>query len=91
MSLGPFYIDETPPIKLEATGYKEKGLQKVDLSWTGGSAATFDIYRNASLIAIVENDGSYRDNIDKRGSGTHTYELSEAASSNCSNEATVLF
>jgi hypothetical protein len=43
------------------------------------------------VIATTANDGFYTDNIDQRGPGTYTYQVCEAGTTTCSNEATVTF
>lgn len=81
-----------PPssINLTATGYKVKGLQKADLTWTGASAAV-NISRDGVNIASGVTNGSYTDNIDLKGTGSYTYRVCEIDSGSCSNEATVSF
>lgn len=79
------------PLELEAARYKEEGLQKADLSWTGASSSMIDVYRDGVTIATTENDGVFTDHIDQRGKGTHTYRVCEAGTNTCSNEATVEF
>ena len=81
----------TGGISLTATGRKPKGLQTVDLSWSGASSTTVDVYRNGAPLVTTANDGFYTDNINKKGSGTYTYKVCEATTSTCSNEATVVF
>jgi thermitase len=76
---------------LDATGYKVRGLQKADLSWSGASGADVDVYRNGVLIATTANDGFYTDNINVRGGGTYTYQVCEAGTATCSNEDIVAF
>jgi serine protease len=71
-------------IALSAHGYKPKGLEKVDLSWTGPSWGSFDVYRNGAKIATVQT-GAYTDNLNRRGSGTYTYKVCASAGSICSN------
>jgi Tol biopolymer transport system component len=79
-------------ISLTAGGYKVKGLQKVDLSWSGSGAASFDVYRDGSLLPASPIQGkSYTDNIDRKGSGTYRYRVCEARTSTCSNTVTVTF
>jgi chitodextrinase len=78
------------PIGLSARGYKLNGLQKADLSWTGPSGTSFDVYRNGVRIATVQTT-SYRDNINKRGPGIYTYKVCAPATDSCSNDATVSF
>jgi three-Cys-motif partner protein len=81
----------TADISLSATGYKVRGLQKADLSWSGATSTNVDVYRNGALITTTANDGFYTDNINNRGSGSYTYMVCEAGTSTCSNEATVTF
>ena len=85
----------TGGISLTATGRKPKGLQTVDLSWSGAGSTDVDVYRNGIIIATLANNANalntYTDNINKKGSGTYTYKVCEATTSTCSNEATVVF
>jgi hypothetical protein len=83
---------EPGDISLAAFGYKVQGRQRVDLSWSGATSANVDIYRDGVVIATTANDGFYLDNLNRRGSGSYTYQLCEAGSTTeCSNEATVEF
>jgi PKD domain/IPT/TIG domain/Divergent InlB B-repeat domain len=89
-------VEVSPPpptvISLTADGYKVKGLQKVKLSWSGSSAASFDIYRNRNTTPIATVSGiTYTDNINTRSSASYTYKVCEAGTQTCSNEATVVF
>lgn len=78
-------------IQLSATGYKVQGLQKADLSWSGATSASVEVKRNGAVIATVTNTGAYTDHINRRGSGTYTYQVCEAGTSACSNQVTVTF
>jgi hypothetical protein len=78
-------------IELSAVGYKVRGLQKVDLSWSGATSTNVDIYRNGSVIATVSNSGAYTDNIDSRGGGSYSYQVCEAGTSTCSAVVDVNF
>ncbi len=82
-----------PPasITLSATGYKVKGLQTVDLTWSGATSTSVDVYRNGARITTTANDGAYTDAINKKGGGSYTYKVCEAGTTTCSNEATVTF
>jgi PKD repeat protein len=77
-------------IALTARGYKLKGLQKVDLSWSGSGAESFDVYRDGVRIATVPA-ADYTDNLDRKGSASYRYKVCEAGTSTCSNQATVTF
>ena len=76
-------------IILTVTGYKYRGLQKADLSWSGATGEQVDIYRDGVSLTTTNNDGFYTDNIDNRGGGSYTYQITDG--SNWSNEATVTF
>ena len=76
-------------ISLSARGYKQSGLQKVDLAWSGSSGASFDVFRNGAKIATVSTT-AYTDTVGK-GPGSYRYKVCEAGSATCSNEATVNF
>ncbi len=75
---------------LSARGRKNKGLQAVDLSWSGMSGSSLDVYRGAIKWSTA-NDGSETDAINKKGSGTYTYKVCVAGTDTCSNSATVIF
>jgi len=78
------------PISLTVNGYKVKGWQHVDLTWSGATT-NVDIYRDGALIASnVANSGSYTDAINTKGGGiTYTYRVCETGGGEavCSNEA----
>ncbi len=86
----------TPPppsgeFALTATGYKVKGWQHTDLTWSGVVSSDVDIWRDGSLIITTINDGFYTDPINQKGSGSYNYQVCEAETDNCSNEAVVEF
>ena len=58
---------------------------------TGVSADGLTIVGVGVRIATVANSGSYTDHINLRGRGTYGYVICDAATSKCSNEATVVF
>jgi hypothetical protein len=78
--------------KLTARGYKDKGVQKADLTWTGLTAASVDVYRNNVKIITTPNDGGMTDSIDKKGNGgSYNYKVCAAGGSTCSNQENVSF
>ena len=87
----------TPPpppssgLTLDGRGYKVKGAKKVDLWWSGSTAALLDVYRNGARITITANDGAYTDPINTKGGGSYTYYVCEASTSTCSAPKTVTF
>lgn len=82
-----------PPgaFSLSANGYKVKGVQKADLSWSGSTATSFDVWRDNSKVAGPVGGSSYTDNIGRKGGGSYTYKVCEAGTTVCSNEVQVVF
>ncbi|MEX0691021.1 MAG: S8 family serine peptidase [Gemmatimonadales bacterium] len=78
-------------IALSVTGYKVRGVQHADLTWSGATSTNVDIYRNNSLITTTANDGAHTDNIGARGGGSYTYRVCEAGTSTCSADVTISF
>ncbi|NMP30405.1 S8 family serine peptidase [Thalassotalea sp. M1531] len=76
---------------LSANGYKVKGSQRVDLTWAGSSAANVDVYRDGSVIATTSNNGSYTDNLNRKGGGSYDYQICDAGTSTCTTTVTVNF
>jgi hypothetical protein len=84
----------TPPpssssLFLSANGYKIRGNQRVDLSWSGASSPNVDVYRNGTAIMSTGNDGSQSDPINRKGSGTYKYKLCEGGTNTYSAEVVV--
>jgi PKD repeat protein len=77
-------------IALSARSYKVRGLEKVDLAWSGPSGVSFDVYRNGGVIATVQSS-AYTDNLNAKGSGTYAYRVCVPLDSVCSNQVTVSF
>ena len=85
---------EPPPVEnidLSARGYKVKGRQRADLSWSGAGSSSVDIFRDGRKIRTTSNSGRYTDNIDNRGGGRYSYRVCEAGTSACSNNVPVQF
>lgn len=74
-----------------------KGVHQVDLSWTGATTSTVDVYRDGAKIAQPPNNtttksGTYRDNTNRKGSATYQYKVCNASSITvCSAVVTVVF
>jgi len=81
----------TGGLSLSVDGYKVRGRWNADLSWSGASSASVDVYRDGGLITTTANDGAFSDATNNRGSGTLTYRVCEAGTSTCSNDATASF
>src|SRR4029453_18803712 len=52
---------------LSERGYKSRGRDTVDLSWSGLSAASVDVFRNGARIWSSSNTDRMTDNIGTRG------------------------
>ena len=76
---------------LTANGYLVNGRRRADLSWTGATSNRVDIYRNGALLVRTRNDGFYTDRIGGSGPGSFTYQVCNAGTNTCSNQATVTF
>jgi extracellular elastinolytic metalloproteinase len=77
---------------LTTRGYKVKGVRTVDLSWSGATGDTVDVYRdNTQILASTPNDGTQTDTIAGKGSGTFTYRVCNAGTATCSNPSAVTF
>lgn len=82
-----------PPvvISLSTLGYKVKGWEYVDLSWSGATTAQVDVFRNGTKIITTDNDGAYTHTLNARGGGTYTYKVCETGGGACSNDSVVVF
>jgi hypothetical protein len=78
-------------IQLSANGYKVRGVNHVDLSWSGAGGTQVDIYLNGSLLTTTSNSGSFTHNTGDRGGATYSYQVCEAGSSTCSAVVNVDF
>lgn len=55
------------------------------------SFTSVDVYRDGAKITTTANDGAHTDAIGARGGGSNTYQLCEAGTTTCSDQATVTF
>lgn len=78
-------------VDLSARGYKVKGSQRVDLTWSGASSSSVAVSRNGTTIATTPNDGAYTDSIGSKGGGSYTYTECETGGGACSTPVTVSF
>jgi hypothetical protein len=78
-------------ITLTASGRKVKGVNTVDLVWTGATGTNVDIYRNSTLI-VTGNDGSHTDSTGAKGGATYNYKVCLTGSTtSCSATQTIVF
>jgi hypothetical protein len=76
---------------LSARGYKVKGRQQADLSWSGLTGASVDVYRNGAKLKTISNVGAFTDGINSRGGGSYSYSVCAAGTGTCTNTASVVF
>lgn len=74
---------------LEARGFKVKGIQNVELTWSGASGSV-DIFRNEAFVRTVSTS-PHTDNIGAKGAGSYTYKVCNAGTTTCSNVVLVVF
>lgn len=81
-----------PPsgITLTTRGYKVKGSARVDLTWSGATGTTVDVYRNNAKVVSPSNTGAYTDVLGKV-LGTFTYKVCNAGTTVCSPNSSVTF
>jgi hypothetical protein len=78
-------------ITLSLTGRKVKGVQHVDLAWSGAASASVDIFRNGVKVVTTANDGAHTDNTGAKGGGSYTYKVCEAGTGTCSPDRVITF
>jgi hypothetical protein len=79
----------TGQIRLRFGAHLRDGFKVVKLQWVHATSPTVDVFRNGALLATVNNEGSYVDELTVRG--IYTYQVCEAGTTNCSNEVEVRF
>jgi len=84
-------VSELSGFNLSVRGYKVRGIKHADLTWSGANSTDVDVYRDNVDKFTIPNSGSYTDNLNQRGGGSHTYYLCEAGTSTCSNEVTIIY
>jgi serine protease AprX len=90
-------VGPAPPLALDsAEGFKDKGVQKVNLTWSGGpDGGNVWIHRTGTSATVVEtlNDGFELHNIGAKGGGSYSFQICETAvvDASCSNSLPVVF
>jgi len=87
--------DVTTPDGLSATaaGYKVKGAQQVDVSWSGASGSV-EIRRDDATVGTASSTGgagNYTDPVGGKGAAAYTYQVCDAGTSRCSDAVLVVF
>ena len=82
---------EASAIDLEASGYKVKGVQHVDLTWIGEEGPDdYDVYRDDVLIGTVPGP-TFIDNLGVKGNSSYAYRVCLAGTMTCSSPVQVTF
>jgi len=80
-------------LSASATGYKVKGSQQVDVTWSGASGSV-DIFRDGVVVATAGSSGgagAYVDAIGAKGGASYTYQVCDAGTTRCSDTLQVVF
>ncbi|HSF94835.1 MAG TPA: Ig-like domain-containing protein, partial [Thermohalobaculum sp.] len=83
-----------PPTGLtlvSAVGYKVKGLQWVDLTWSGATGTNVIIRRDGIDVETTLNDDFHPHSIGSKGSGSYNFQICETDGITCSGVVTVVF
>jgi N-acetylneuraminic acid mutarotase len=88
---GRYCAQASPPIMLSALKGKRSGINTVRLTWSGATSTDIDLYRNGRLIGTTANDGAITHSTGDTGPARYTYQVCEAGTSTCSNDAIVTF
>jgi PKD repeat protein len=92
-------VETEPAISLSARGYKVKGRQTVDLTWSGAQSAEVVVLRNGAAVALRPNSttesNTWTHSTTQTGGGTSTYQVCQAEGNNptsvCSPTVQVVF
>lgn len=78
-------------ITLVALNASKGKNRRANLTWSGSSAASVDVYRDGAIVATTANDGLHTDVLPKGTTGSRTYRVCNAGTATCSNDASVAF
>lgn len=79
------------PMTLSARGYKVRTAAKADLTWSGASTGSVDVYRNNAKVTSTPNDGLYTDSPNKKAGTNLSYKVCNAGTQTCTNLVSVTF
>ncbi|MEO5926207.1 MAG: S8 family serine peptidase [Bryobacteraceae bacterium] len=86
-------VQATPIYLSVVKSVQKNGNRRVDLTWSGAQGSSVTVMRTgtSSSTTSTTNDGAYTDNIPGKGTGTFTYKVCNAGTTNCSAPVTVSF
>jgi subtilisin family serine protease len=76
-------------IALSVNAYKSGRLKYADLTWSGATSASVDVYRSGIFVITTDNDGAFTDGPHGKNVNSATYKVCEAGTTTCSNEVAV--
>ncbi|MCH7584195.1 MAG: hypothetical protein IH941_03435 [Acidobacteria bacterium] len=77
-------------ITLIVDNYKYRGEKVANLTWNGAIGGLVDVYRDAVLVVMTDNDGYYEDWTGMKGGGFNSWQVCESGpTSSCSEVITV--
>ncbi len=82
---------EPSDISLSVSPRSFGNFKGATLSWDGANGSQVDISRDGVVVATTNNDGSFFDRIGANSATSFVYQVCEAGTSTCSNEATANF
>jgi PKD repeat protein len=77
-----------PNIGLGANGFMISGKRFVNLTWSGATAATVDVYQDGVLVGTTANDGAHRVQVNGTSTADYNFWICHAGTFACSNVAT---
>lgn len=80
----------TPLPTATASAYTINRAARVDLTWSGYSARSVDVFRDGVKVITTPNDGAFTDKPAKAG-GSYTYKVCVTGTSVCSADSRVSF
>lgn len=89
--------DSSGSIVLSVTGQRTKGRLTTELTWSGATSISVDVWRNDGSggafkkIVTTANDGLHTGQTNYVGGGTLVYKICEAGGGTCSNDSAVEF
>ena len=84
--------DAGPAISASGNGYKVKGVQHVDVTWSGASNGVNILRDGGTVGSSANNAGTLTDNIGSKGGGSYTYQVCDAVNSgDCSDTFQIVF
>ena len=79
------------PTPLNVSAWTDPTKKLMDLTWTGASGTTVDVYRNGGFLKNTPNSGRYTNTYTGLSAATYTYKVCAAGTTTCSRLAIVRF